>query len=424
MKTNIKKTEYNHESGIAASINAEQQLRRSVLSCLLWEKEFYESGEDIVARIISLAGQVDKSIVHKLAIEARTKYNLRHVPLMLLSAYPDATAIYNTVNRADEIAELLAMYWRDGKKPLPAQMKKGLAKAFTKFDAYQLAKYNRDGAVKLRDALFMVHAKPKDDEQAAIWKLLVDGKLPAPDTWEVALSSGADKKATFERLIKEGQIGYLALLRNLRNMIEAGVDANLIIDAIAARKGAEKVLPFRFIAAARYAPQFEPHLDQSMMYAIKALPRLTGRTVVLVDVSGSMDEKLSGKSDMTRIDAAAALASIVSSDNLRVFSFSNNLVECPPRQGMAGVDAIKGSQPHGGTNLRAALMHLNDNIDYDRIIVITDEQSQDGSCDPKQGKIGYMINVASNKNGVGYGRWNHIDGFSENVIRWINEQEK
>lgn len=342
---------------------------------------------------------------------------------MLLTVKPDAQAIYETINRADELAELLAIYFRNGKRPIPAQMKKGLAKAFTKFDAYSLAKYNRDGAIKLRDVLFLTHAKPKDAEQAAVWKSLIDGTLASPDTWEVALSNGADKKQTFERLIREGNLGYLALLRNLRNMIESGVDESLILGAIEARKGAERVLPFRFVAAARYAPQFEPALDKAMTHSINLLPKLKGKTIVLVDVSGSMEDKLSGKSDMTRLDAAAALGSIIQSDFLRVFTFSQNLVEVAPRKGMAGVDVIKNSQNRGSTYLAKALQEIN-KLDYDRLIVITDEQSHDGSCDPKQGSLGYLINVASNKNGVGYGRWNHIDGFSENVIRWIYENEQ
>lgn len=423
MKLNIKTNPLTHEGGVAANINAEQQLRRSVMSCMLWENEFYEDGKQISDRILELASQVKPEIVNQIAVEARTKYNLRHVPLLLLTAKPNAHAIYNTINRADELAELLAIYFRNGKKSIPAQMKKGLAKAFTKFDAYSLAKYNRDGAIKLRDVLFMVHAKPKDAEQAAVWKSLVDGTLTSPDTWEVALSNGADKKETFERLIREGNLGYLALLRNLCNMIESGVDESLILGAIEARKGAERVLPFRYVAAAKYAPQFEPTLDAAMLHSIDLLPKLKGKTIVLVDVSGSMNDKLSGKSDMTRLDAAAALGSVVQSDSLRVFTFSYNLVEVAPRKGMAGVDNIKNSQPHGGTHLAGALQAINQ-LDYDRIIVITDEQSHGGSCDPKQGSIGYLINVASNKNGVGYGRWNHIDGFSENVIRWIYENEQ
>ena len=102
----------------------------------------------------------------------------------------------------------------------------GLARAFTKFDAYQLAKYDSDrGRIKLRDVLFLCHAKPKDAEQAAVWKKLVENTLEFPDTWEVALSAGKDKRENFERLLRESKLGGMAVLRNLRLMLAAGVDA-------------------------------------------------------------------------------------------------------------------------------------------------------------------------------------------------------
>lgn len=424
-----------HEGASAAPMTPEQALRRSVLSCLLWESEFYEDGQEIAARIIELAGRVDPDIVADLAVEARTSGNLRHVPLLLLSAlarrkgHKLAPVIAKVIQRADELSELLAVHASlhgvkpsEVKKTVSAQMKKGLAAAFGKFGEYQLAKYNRDSAIKLRDVLFLAHPKPRDAEQSALWKRLANNELAVPDTWEVQLSKGADKRETFERLIAEGHLGYLALLRNLRNMIAAGCDSNLVRGAIVARRGAERVLPFRYVAAAKAAPQFEPALDQALSFAIDALPVLPGKTIVLVDVSGSMDGQLSAKSDMTRMVAGAALASMIHGD-VRVFTFSDTLGEVPPRRGMAGVDAIVRSQPHGGTHLGKAITHLNrPAFACDRLIVVTDEQSHDAVPQPAAPRA-YMINVASAQRGVGYGRWVHIDGFSESVLRFIHEHE-
>ena len=420
-KLNTKQKAYTHEGGKASVVNAKEQLRRTVLSCLLWEDGFYEDGQTIADRIKDLCNQVPAEFVRELAVEARVKHNLRHVPLLLLSIKPHANMIANTINRADELSELLSIYWKDGRKPIPAQMKKGLAKAFTKFNEYQLAKYNRDADIKLRDVLFLTHAKPKDKEQAELWKRLVNKQLAAPDTWEVALSGGADKKETFERLLREKKLGYLALLRNLRNMVEAKVDSTLIASAILERRGAEKVLPFRFIAAARHAMQFEPMLDLAMQKTIEELPVLKGKTLVLVDVSGSMDSKLSEKSDMTMMDAAAALAVLIRSETKQVFTFSERVVEVPPRNGMGGIDAIIKSQPRGGTYLSNSLTALNKQVEYDRIIIITDEQTHDGITNKIPNSKGYIINVGTCKNGVGYGQFTHINGFSENVIKFINE---
>jgi len=150
---------------------------------------------------------------------------------------------------------------------------------------------------------------------------------------------------------------------------------------------------------------------------------MSGRTVVMVDVSGSMDDRLSSKSDLTRKDAAATLAAILPGD-IRMFSFANNVIEVPPRRGMAGVDALVKSQS-GGTRLFDAIALINREVPYDRLIVITDEQDTGGAvrtCPDPIGK-GYMVNVASNRNGVGYGKWTHIDGFSEGILRWMREVE-
>lgn len=418
---------HTHEGARAKHINAEQALRRSVLSCLLWEREFYEDGQDIANRISGLANQVSPEIVAELAKEARHVHGLRHVPLLLLLNLAQrpgsnaAMAIDQTVRRADEMTELLALYWKDGRKPLAKQLQKGLAKAFPRFNEYALAKYDRDGPVRMRDVMFMSHPKPKDADQEALFKRVANQEMAVPDTWEVNLSGGGDKRETFTRLLQEGKLGYLALLRNLRNMTEAGVDVGLIKDAILARKGAELVFPFRYVAAARVVPMLEPALDQALCEAVAQAPRLSGTTAVLVDVSGSMDARLSVRSDMTRMDAAATLASVLHGD-LRVFTFSQYVVEVPPRTGMAGVDAIVRSQPHGGTYLGAAVDAVNKQVKHDRLIIITDEQSHDRVPDPVA-KRAYMINVASNKNGVGYGKWTHIDGFSEAVIRFITESE-
>ena len=428
------------EGAPAARISPEQALRRSVMSCLLWEKEFYEDGATIAQRILDLVPQVRPEAVAMIAQDARRVSHLRHVPLFLISALAKvggpaarpyiAPLIVDVVSRADELAELLAIHAEVNrvspaavKRTIPAQMKHGLARAFLKFDEYQLAKYNRDTAVKLRDVLFLCHAKPDTAERADLWKRLAAGELKTPDTWEVALSGGADKKEAFERLIREGKLGYMALLRNLRNMMAAGCDRALVSDAIVARKGgADRVLPFRFVAAARACPELEPAIDTALVAGIAGGPRLPGRTVVLVDVSGSMDAKLSGKSDMTRLDAAAALASVVNASSLDVLTFSGRLVRVPPRRGMAGVDAVRNSQPHGTTELIGAVATVNREVPYDRLIVITDEQAAADNRSlpaPRDGARGYMVNVASAKNGIGYGRWRHIDGWSDGVIRYI-----
>lgn len=432
MKTNTKtKTvrKFTHEGGDAKSTTLINQLRRSVMSCMLWEKEFYESGETIASRIKDLVAKIPAHKVADIALEAREQMKLRHVPLLLLRELArhgtlEATMLYEIVQRPDEIAEFLSIYQKDGKdQPLSNQAKKGLAKAFTKFDEYRLGKYaGKKNEISLSDAIRMVHPKPLTMEQASLFRRVRKEELATPDTWETNLSAGADKKTTFERLILDRQLGGLALLRNLRNMEEAGVNRGVIREAIASMD-TRRILPFRFIAAARYAPSLETDLEKALFRSLEGKPKLEGNTLVLVDVSGSMDYKLSAKSDMTRLDAACGVAMVVREqcEAVSVITFSERVAVVPARRGFALRDAITGSQHHSGTYLGKAIKSI-DMREVDRLIVITDEQSHDKVPNPGV-PLSYMINVASAKNGVGYGDWTHIDGFSEAVISFIQEIE-
>jgi hypothetical protein len=421
-----------HEGAPARRISSIDELRRTTLACLLWESGFYESGEAVADRIKRLVPLCDPTEVAELAIKVREEQHLRHVPLLLVrelardsSRCPAgliSNTLYRVIRRADELAEFLALYWADKRQPLSKQVKKGLALAFGKFSEYALAKYNRNYIVKLRDVLFLSHAKPKDEAQAALWKRLVDGTLATPDTWEVSLSAGGDKKEVFERMLSEGKLGYLALLRNLRNMQQANVRTDLIFNALSGGARRSKVLPFRFLAAARAVPAWEAQLDEAMQLAINGLHKLHGNTVVLVDVSGSMRQPLSAKSDLSRLDAAAALAVLICGvcSDARVFRFEERAYEVPARKGMALVGAL--GRPEGGTMLGQAVIDVRRAChDIDRLIVVTDEQSDDMVGSP--GCRGYMINVATDQNGVRYGDWTRINGFSESVVSYISEIE-
>ena len=185
-----------------------------------------------------------------------------------------------------------------------------------------------------------------------------------------------------------------------------------------------RVLPFRFLAAARYAPQWEEALEQAMLKCVAETEKLPGKTIVLVDVSGSMTAPLSRRSEMQRTDAAYGLAVLLReiAEKVAVYSFSDNLVEVPARRGFALRDAINASQRHNSTQLGNAVEKLNRNEKCERLIVITDEQAHDKVPAPS-GK-GYLINVASYKNGVGYAKWMHIDGWSEAVIEYIRALEQ
>ena len=465
---------YTGEGGPAKRITPLQELIRLTMACLLWEDGFYESGKAVGARIRELVHQVSLAEAASVAIEAREGMKLRHVPLLIvreMARHPwlskdepkiVSETLARVIQRADELTEFLAIYWADGKQPLSKQVKLGLAKAFQKFNEYELAKYNRDKDIKLRDVLFLCHSKPSDatgvwdsnarkafagvpQDSAAAKRILIQtghdigfsngellyGKvvydqLATPDTWEVELSKSTDKAASWARLLEEKKLGDLAFLRNLRNMGEAGIGTDAIVSYGDSRNWG-RVLPFRFISAARVVPQLEPHLERWMFKCLEGSPKLQGRTFLLCDLSSSMDAKLSGKSDLRRVDAMRALAMLLREvcEEVYIVPFTTEAWEAvPPRRGFALVDLLDRKKQgfQDGTYLGKTVEAVNRARDIDRLIVITDEQTADRVPDPVA-PLAYMLNVAANKNGVGYGKWLHIDGFSEAVVGYIQKYE-
>lgn len=431
-----------YEGTPAKRLTDAQALRRALLSCLLWEDQFYEDGEAIAERLKRLTLSVEPSVAANLAIEAREQAKLRHAPLWIARHLAGgslaqravvADLLGRIIQRPDELTEFLSLYWKDGKVPLSAQVKKGLAKAFPKFNAYSLAKYDRAEAIKLRDVLFLSHAKPKDDEQAATWKQLVEGTLPVPDTWEVALSSGADKRATWERLLAAQKLGALALLRNLRNMLTVKVPEAAIRAALETMQ-VERVLPFRFIAAAKYAPTLEADLERAMFRCLASHEKLVGRTALVVDTSPSMwQARISGRSELDRFEAAAALAILCREicESVRVYAFNERAYDVPARQGFALRDAL--SQTKGNASCGGLAVEKANADGYDRIIVLTDGewhypngstgQAQAVSPAPLTARA-YLLNVASYRNAIGSSKWVMIDGWSEALIDYIAATER
>jgi 60 kDa SS-A/Ro ribonucleoprotein len=454
----VKPAIFTHEGGRANRTSVVNQLRRSVMACLLWENSFYESGADIAKRISDLVAVNKPEDVAAIAVEARTAMKLRHVPLLLareLTRLPSHRHVVGKllpeiIQRPDEIGEFLSLYWKDQPNaPLANQVKKGLAASFNKFDEYSLAKWNT-GGIRLRNAMFMVHPKPliggdyKDhpDDHGAdaiskkgykrgsvvrhvdhVFNRIASDTLKTPDTWEVELSGGADKKATFTRLINDNKLGAMALLRNLRGMTDAGVEREVIRKGFANMK-ADRVLPFRFISAAKHAPQFEPELETAMFRCLDGSEKLPGRTILVIDVSGSMTSPISGKGELSRIDAANGLAILLREvcQDIDVYTFATDIKPVPPRRGFALRDAVMG-QFGGSTKLGHCLNKIGYGAGAARLIVLTDGQTEDAVKQP-QADRNYMLNVAAYQNGVGYGAWKTIDGWSESVVQYIQDSER
>lgn len=433
---------------VAAKQDSAALLRRAVMSCLLWEDMAYESGEDSAQNIASLVPLVEPETVAQIAIESREKQKLRHVPLWIavqMLKSPEHKklvrgVIGSVITRADQLTDLIALYWKDGKKPLPRQMKLGLADAFQKFDEYRFAKYDRDNEIKLRDALRLCHAKPSQGKEE-LFKKVNERTLTPPDTWEVALSGGADKKATWERLISEKKIGNLAFLRNLRNMVAASVDPAIVRTGLA-NINDKGLLPLNFLAAQDAAPKFAAQIEEAMLRVYSQREKLHGHTVLVIDVSGSMGCAVSAKSQFSRIDAGAAMAILAretcemasiyvtaGSDRARI----HQTKQLPSYRGFGLLNEIRKSKETmggGGIFTRQCLEFIKSDMAGEtpkRIIVFSDSQDCDhaNSIPAPFGWNNYIVDVSAHKRGINYkGVWtSEIAGFSEHFLTFISAME-
>ncbi|SET09818.1 TROVE domain-containing protein [Hymenobacter actinosclerus] len=362
-------TVLNHEGAPAYVLTPALELYAAVATAGL-SNQFYETAGARLARLRQLIGQADPLLVARLAVYAREKLHLRSVPLVLaveLARVHRGTGLVSRlvariVQRPDELTELLAYYaaanGRTGPKTLgrlSKQLQKGLALAFHKFDGYQLAKYDRAGAVRLRDALFLVHPRPRDAAHQALFDQLTAGTLPTPYTWETALSAlgqqafatPADRAAAFRQrwteLIGSGKLGYMVLLRNLRNILEAAVPADALAQVCATLADARQVvrsrqLPFRFLAAYREVKLLEngvltkalatlglrpadpvpavlDALETALAHSAANLPGFgpETRVVVACDVSGSMQQPVSLRSKVLLYDVGLVLGMLLQS---------------------------------------------------------------------------------------------------------------
>ena len=424
-----------HEGGSAIKNSAYADLRKAVLTSLLWEDSFYESGADRAQRISDLVSKVEYSKLVDLAIEAKTKFKLRHVPIYLalltirkgLRGEAAKSLINAIITRADELTEIVSIYRliNGNKKALPNSLKKGIALAFGKFTEYHFSR-NRamDKSIKLRDVLRMCHPKPIDDERASLYSRINNDTLQTPLTWQVELSSGKNKKEVWENLIDGKALGGLDILRNLRNMEQANVDRKKIRNAILNGKYGN-ALPFQFIAAAKASASQEPYIEQAMLKSITFSDGelLKGRTILLIDVSGSMSTLMSRKSVLDRLDSCKAIAILLREvcEDVRILKFSHNVVEVPARRGFALSSSIGNSS--GPTDIRLAVKKAN-SLGYDRLIVLTDEQSSTDVPSPLSGTVAYMVDVAGYANTVGEGKWTRISGFSEQIVSYISASER
>jgi len=427
MKFNIfnrqKNVTVNHEGVTAYRLTPALELYSAVVTSALSDT-YYEKANDRLARIQALIAQNDATFVAKLAVYAREKMYLRSVPLVLVTELAKihqgddlvSRSVGRVIQRADEITELLAYYQlantrKDTKKlnRLSKQIQKGLATAFNKFDEYQFSKYNRNGAdVKLRDALFLVHPKAKNEAQQAIFDKIANDELATAQTWETTLSAvgqndfeSIDEKTiaktkAWEDLILEQKLGYMALLRNLRNIVEAEVSQEAIEKVCATLGNARAVanskqFPFRFLSAYRELKKVKDGRVSKILDALELAVQHSAvnirgfdaktRVVIAADVSGSMQQAISAKSSVQHFDIGLTLAMLLQHrcQNVITGMFGDRwkIINVPKNNILANVDEFHRREGEVGYATNGHLV-IQDLIDrhkvVDKIMIFTDCQ--------------------------------------------------
>ena len=388
----------NDAGGVAYQPTDKVELMLITMSFLMSGDSYYtteKSVENKIRELVARITKVDPLYVLKLAVHARNEMYLRTVPMYLMVEYAKQGSktkgaykyVPHIIKRADEPAEALAYYMEStGSRKIPAMLKKGLGDALNRFDEYQLAKYNRDAKVALKDVVFLCHPYPKDSAQQVLYDKIVAGTLETPLTWETAISKNGSSQESWTKIIPE--MGYMALLRNLRNFHQNKVDPDMYVPIIEDPKAIKnsKQFPYRFYSAYRElelrgAPvRVLDAVQTAMQTSVHNVPEIPGKTAIFSDNSGSMHSGVSGKSKINLIDIAA-LFSAISFDvcaNSYVGVFGESYAQVPLSTKSTILDnmlKIKNTDVGHSTYGWKAIRNLRTSgLNVDRIFVFSDMQ--------------------------------------------------
>lgn len=456
-----------NKSGYAAyGMTSKSKLVTQVLTSFFNEDKFYSDNSAEMQETIKEVIKQDAEFVSKLAVYARRVFNMRsvsHVLTAYLAHEPKGKQyVRETVRgvslRGDDVTEIMSFYLATFGKPVPNSLKKGINDVLTSFNEYTLAKYKGEGkAVKMRDLLCLCRPTPKNAEQSELFKKCLENRLETPLTWESELSANGNTAETWEKLIDSGKVGYMALLRNLRNIIKANPSNiqqayDIIQDPERVRKS--KQLPFRFLSAYKSVKDISGSkvldvLENAVDASIENLPKINGTTVIAVDVSGSMRSEISAKSDIECSEIALMLAYIANRicENAYIYAFDNNVYKLTMSSRAGILQAVESTPIHGGgTNMSLPFrLMISEKINADRVIILSDNECNSSSSFWRPFSANKIVQSYADEyrktsgNNIwvhavdlqGYGtqqfhgqKTNIIAGWSEKVLDFINLAEQ
>ena len=400
-QTKNKTKTVNYEAGESYTLSPKAELLHLTSTCLFKEPKFYgtvDEHEQKIKTAIQKVAKKDPKFILQLANYIRNEQYLRSVSTYLLVSAANTPQCKpfvkeytpKIIKRADELTESLAMHLElfttNGKKGIPNSLKKGIVKTFPKFDEYQFAKYNRKGKVTFKDAIMLTHPKQPSD----VIKKILDDKLKTPYTWETELSKKGNTAEVWERLIDSEKLGYMATLRNLRNILESGVSKEHIIKVAKFIQDPENVerskqFPFRFLSAHKqlqlvssvHTSTFLDAVEIALELSFKNIPLLEGTTFIASDVSGSMSwSPISKHSSIVPAEVglvlSAGLHKFTENSLFGLFAEQWKVVQLSKTGSiLQNVDKLSHINVGGSTNGWKAIKYLNDNkIKVDRIFII------------------------------------------------------
>ena len=457
-KTETIKTQ-NKSGHSAYSMTAKSKLVTQVLTSFFNENKFYGDNSAEMQETIKEVISTDPGFIANLAVFARREFNMRSVSHVLIAylahevnGKPHSRKAINAVCvRGDDATEIMACYLDLFGKPIPNALKKGIADAMQRFDEYTLAKYKGNGkSVKMRDLLCLCRPTPKNEEQSDMWKRLLNDELETPYTWETELSENGNNASTWENLIESGKVGYMALLRNLRNILnENPKNVNKVLDTIQNPEMVKrsKQLPFRYLSAYKELEDIGGSrvfdaLENAVEASIENMPKLDGNTVIAVDTSGSMSSAISAKSKVRCYEIAMMLGLIANKicENSIFYTFNTSIEKhsVSKRNGIL-YTTIHASHFGGGTRMQLPFEEMiAKNIKAERIIILSDNECNGGwYSKPVQALADDYRNRTGNDIWVhaidlqGYGtqqfhgkKTNIISGWSEKVFSFIKLAEQ
>lgn len=449
----------NKSGHIAYKMSDKAKLITQVLTSFFNESKFYgDNSAELQATIKNVVAN-DPQFIANLAVFARREFNMRSVSHILTAYLAHETngkpftrkTVKAVALRGDDVTEIMACYLNLFGKPIPNALKKGISDVMQGFDEYTLAKYKGNGnAVKMRDLLCLCRPTPKTKAQSEMWKRLLNGDLETPYTWETELSAKGNNAETWENLIESGKVGYMALLRNLRNILNANPsNINKVLDTIQNHEAVKRSrqLPFRFLSAYKElenvgGSRVFDALENAIEASIENMPKLSGTTVIAVDTSGSMGCNISAKSSVRCYEIGMLLGLIANKicENSIFYTFDTDIAKYAfsSRSGILST-VLHQSRCGGGTQMALPFVEMiKHNVNADRVIVISDNECNGGWCyNPVQSYADEYRRKTGNDIWVhaidlqGYGtqqfhgeKTNIIAGWSEKVFDFIKLAEQ